>query len=134
MHTPPIDFFVELETQVWEALVRGDADADCALLTSDFVGVYATGFADRSMHAAQLVDGPTVDSYSITDTRLIRVSTTAVVLCYRANYCPVRDGRPGRGETMFVSSLWIEHDGQWLNGFSQDTHAASELDKSDPGS
>jgi hypothetical protein len=134
MREPPIDFFVALETQVWQALVRGDADADRALLTSDFVGVYATGFADRSMHAAQLADGPTVDSYSISDTRLVRVSATAVVLCYRADYRSVRDGRPGRDETMFVSSLWTEHDGQWLNGFSQDTHAASELGESDPGS
>jgi Domain of unknown function (DUF4440) len=134
MHTPPIDFFVELETQVWEALVRGDADADRALLTSDFVGVYATGFADRSMHAAQLVDGPSVASYSISDTRLIRVSAAAVVLCYRADYRPVRDRRPGGDETMFVSSLWTEHDAHWLNGFSQDTPAAPELDTSDPGS
>jgi Domain of unknown function (DUF4440) len=134
MDKPPIDFFVDLETQVWEALVRGDADADRALLTSDFVGVYATGFADRSVHAAQLVEGPTVDSYSISDTRLIRVSATAVVLCYRADYRPVRTGRPGGEETMFVSSLWTAPDGQWLNGFSQDTPAASQLDASDPGS
>jgi hypothetical protein len=120
----PIAFFVDLETQVWEALAHGDADADRALLTSDFLGVYTTGFANRSEHAAQLANGPTVATYAITDARLIRVSPTNVLLCYRADYRRMRDGRPGDEETMFISSLWTERDGRWLNSFSQDTPAA----------
>lgn len=118
------EFFVELESQVWDALVRGDADADRDLLASDFVGVYPTGFADRSDHANQLVDGPTVASYSITDARLIRVSDAAVMLCYRADYRRLRDGSPGSSETAYISSLWIECDGRWRNIFSQDTPAS----------
>jgi hypothetical protein len=120
----PIAFFVDLETQVWEALAHGDADADRALLTSDFLGVYTTGFANRSEHAAQLANGPTVATYAITDARLLRVSPTNVLLCYRADYRRMRDGRPGDEETMFISSLWTERDGRWLNSFSQDTPAA----------
>jgi hypothetical protein len=45
---------VELETMVWDALQRGDADADSRLLSDDFLGVYSSGFAGRSDHA-----GPT---------------------------------------------------------------------------
>ena len=124
MEEPGLDFFVALETQVWEALVNGDADADRALLTSDFVGVYTTGFADRSEHAAQLVNGPTMASYAIRESRLVRVSPTNVLLCYRADYAPIRDGRTAGEESMFISSLWTERDGRWLNSFSQDTPAA----------
>ena len=124
MHEHPVEFFVGLESEVWEALRRGDADADRALLTDDFVGVYETGFADRSEHAGELAHGPTVASYSIDEARLITVSPTAVMLCYRADYRPVRSGVPGDDATMFISSLWVERSGRWCNSFSQDTPAA----------
>jgi hypothetical protein len=125
----PMEFFVELESQVWNALSRGDADADHALLSSDFLGVYATGFADRSDHTDQLADGPTVASYSITNPRLIHVSDSAVLLCYRAE-CRARSGAD---ETMYISSLWTERDGRWLNTFSQDTLASAEPHSSQDG-
>src|SRR5690606_35782052 len=52
-------FFVGLESRVWDALARGDADADRELLAEDFVGVYPTGFATRAEHVGELADGPT---------------------------------------------------------------------------
>ena len=100
-------------------------DADRELLATDFVGVYTTGFADRSEHAGQLASGPTVASYSVTETRLIRVSETAVMLCYRADYRRVDSGGTGPAESMYVSSLWVERDGRWSNLFSQDTPTAT---------
>ena len=117
----PIEFFVDLESQVWDALVAGDAAADEALLTSDFAGVYPTGFADRAEHVGELAAGPTVAAYAINDARLIRVSASAVLLCYRADYRRVS----GPDETMYISSLWIERDGNWRNRFSQDTPAST---------
>jgi hypothetical protein len=119
---------LSLETQVWEALVRGDAVADEALLASDFVGLYPTGFANRSQHAGQLRDGPTMGSYSITDARVVDVSDSAALLCYRADYRPVRHGVSGDQETMYVSSLWCEIDGRWQNVFSQDTPALTSAE------
>jgi len=125
MYEDSVEFFVELESQVWDALAHGDASADRELLASDFVGVYATGFASRSDHADQLVDGPIVATYAISDPRLIRLTKSAVMLCYRAKYRRARRGLPGDEETMYVSSLWIERDGRWLNTFSQDTPGQS---------
>lgn len=123
MPEQPIEFFVALESQVWDALARGDADADRELLSSDFVGVYSTGFADRSDHVDEVVDGPTVASYSIADARLLRVAEAVVMLCYRADYRRAGRGASGDEETMYVSSLWAERDGRWWNTFSQDTSA-----------
>ena len=119
--TVPIEFFVDLESEVWDALATGDAAADEALLTSDFTGVYPTGFADRGEHAGELANGPTVASYSINDARLIRLAPSAVLLCYRADYRRVS----GSEATMYISSLWTEHDGTWRNVFSQDTPAST---------
>lgn len=122
MHDRGTDFFVDLESAVWDALVSGDADADRALLSDDFVGVFPTGFANRADHADELADGPSIASYAITDARLIDVSADAALLCYRADY-----RLPGHStaQVMFISSLWVRREGRWWNTFSQDTPAAS---------
>lgn len=123
MHDRDTQFFVDLESRVWDALANGDAAADRELLSDDFVGVYPTGFANRADHAGEVADGPSVLSYAITDARRIDVCADAVMLCYRAVY-----RRPGHNadEAMFVSSLWVNREGRWWNTFSQDTPAAAE--------
>lgn len=131
MPKPAIEFFLALETRVWDALASGDAAADLELLAPDFVGVYPTGFADRADHADELTDGPTVASYDLSDARLIRLSSSAVMLCYRADYRHLRRGVSGDVETMYVSSLWTEHEGGWQNVFSQDTPAAPPAARSE---
>ncbi|MEY2425941.1 MAG: hypothetical protein QOI61_1513 [Actinomycetota bacterium] len=123
MAQPSLEFIVQRESQVWDALVHGDAAADEAMLAPDFLGVYATGFADRATHAAQLVNGPTMASYEISAARMVTISDSAVLLCYRATYRPLLQGEAGAAATMYISSLWTESDGEWLNLFSQDTAA-----------
>lgn len=122
-----IEDFLRLETEVWRALVDGDGDADARLLSGDFLGVYPTGFADRSDHVSQLDDGPTVAAFQLSEERLLTLSTSVVLLAYRADF-----RRPGSAEAsdpqaMYVSSLWCRRDDRWVNVFSQDTPA------SDPG-
>ena len=111
---------LELETQVWEALRRGDAEADSRLLAEDFLGVYPTGFADRSDHAGELTDGPTVASYELHDAQIRTLSRDDVLLAYRADWHPIVDAEPGDRRSMFVSSLWSRRAGTWVNVFSQD--------------
>jgi hypothetical protein len=108
-----------LETKVWQALVDGDAEADGRLLADDFVGVYPTGFSGRGDHVAQLIAGPTVRTFELSQARMLEVSETARLLLYRAVYERVGDG--SHEESMYVSSLWCRRDGSWLNVFSQDT-------------
>lgn len=114
-----INEFVALETEVWQALVDGDAGADERLLADDFLGVYPTGFAVRDDHVGQLAAGFTVQHFALSDARLVEVSDAAYLLSYRAVY--QRAGRDRPEESMYVSSLWCRRDGHWLNTFSQDT-------------
>jgi hypothetical protein len=118
-----LDSFIQLETQVWDALRRGDAEADAALLAEDFLGVYASGFAGRSEHAGELANGPTVAEFELNEARLMVLSDRDVLLCYRADWRRSSAGSPAAKESMYVSSLWSKRSGQWLNVFSQDTAA-----------
>lgn len=114
---PTLDLLLGLERQVWEALRTGDAAADAALLSADFLGVYPSGFAGRAEHVAQIGDGPGLGRYSLSDARMIVVSDEAALLCYEAVYA-----RPGAAEArMLVSSLWMRRGGARVNVFSQDT-------------
>ena len=121
MNEHDIEQFLRLETEVWEALAKGDGEADARLLSDDFLGVYTVGFADRAAHIAQLADGPTVSEYSLSEGRLMVLADDMVLLAYRAEF-----RRPGEEapESVLISSIWQEREGRWVNIFSQDTPAA----------
>lgn len=121
MSDHPLDFFVRLETEVWETLVAGDPEVGRRLLSSDFLGVYPQGFEGRTEHAAHLADGPVMESYAIGDARVVELAADLVLLAYRADYRPVVDGEPGAPATMYISSIWCRRDDAWVNVFSQDT-------------
>ncbi len=100
--------------------------ADGAHLADDFVGLYPTGFADRSEHVGQLAGGPTVASFALDQVRLVPVAESAALLCYRASFRRPGASASGPAEVMYVSSLWCRRDGRWVNTFSQDTPASDE--------
>ncbi|MEW9918284.1 DUF4440 domain-containing protein [Marimonas sp. MJW-29] len=107
------------ERRVWQALVDGDATADAALLSADFLGVYADGFAGRADHTGQLASGPTILHFDLFEPRARPLGRDHALLSYRAAF-----RRPGRStEKMYVSSIWERRDGTWINIFSQDTPA-----------
>ena len=127
-----LNAFIELETEVWNALRRGDAEADTRLLAEDFLGVYPSGFADRSDHAGQLANGPTVAEFELHDPRLMVLSDNDALLASRADWRPLKAGKPGDGETMYVSSLWSRRSGRWVNVFSQDCPAENNERQDQP--
>jgi len=114
---------VALETQVWDALRRGDVGDDARLLAPDFVGVYPSGFACRADHAAQLDSGPTVGLFQLCDARMIDLTEDHAMLSYRAEFQRLFAGVAQPSESMYVSSLWSRRAGVWVNVFSQDTPA-----------
>jgi hypothetical protein len=118
---PDIAFFVALERRVWQALADGDIEADTDLLDPQFLGVYASGFASRGDHAAQLADGPSVADFSIHEARLLPFASNAVMLSYRASFTRPGKANVGSVQSMFVSSIWRQRGATWLNVFSQDT-------------
>jgi hypothetical protein len=120
-----IEDFLRLETEVWGALVGGDARADARLLSKDFLGVYPSGFADRSGHVGQLDDGPTVAEFELSEERLLALSDSVVLLSYRAAFRRPGSEEASEPEVMYVSSLWCHRNGRWVNVFSQDTPSSA---------
>jgi hypothetical protein len=104
-------------------LVTGDAHADRALLSADFLGVYPSGFANRDDHVGQFAEAPTMAEFKLSEERLRILTPDIVLLSYRADYV-----RPGaeEWEAMLISSLWERRVGAWINSFSQDTPVEQE--------
>ncbi len=113
--------FLQLEKEVWSALVSGDTIVDSQLLTDDFLGVYGCGFSGKSDHINQLKDGPIVADYEILEARIQVLSEDAILLSYLVNFTPCKDGEVGKSESMYVTSIWRQNKGVWKNSFSQDT-------------
>ena len=118
---PDTSFFVALERRVWQALVDGDVEADANLLDPGFLGVYASGFASREDHAAQLASGPSVKDFSIQEPRLLPLASDTYVLSYLAAFTRLGEGNISSVQTMYVSSIWWKRGANWVNVFSQDT-------------
>jgi len=118
MDTNKVNFFLELETKVWEALVSGDMQADASLLADDFLGVYSSGMAGKEEHAAQLEGGPTVADYALSDSRIMVLAEDIVLLTYLARWTRIANGKQ---EAMYITSIWKKTGQAWLNIFSQDT-------------
>jgi hypothetical protein len=126
-HKQDLAFFVELETRVWNALMRGDTAADESLLASSFLGVYGSGFASKQEHVRQLENGPTVESFSIEIPRLMELGPSIAVLSYRVLWSRPSNGQLQNKATMYVTSIWQKLGDVWLNVFSQDTPAQSDV-------
>ena len=121
MNAPDLSFFVALERRVWQALADGDAKSDAELLDPDFLGVYASGFATRDDHVAQLRDGPRVARFWIDAPRLLSLSPDAVLLSYRASFTRPGSAKAAAPQIFLVSSIWKQCGANWVNVFSQDT-------------
>jgi hypothetical protein len=113
-------FFLELESKVWDALVAGNIKADEELLADDFLGVYSSGIAGKEEHAAQLMEGPTVANYSLSDARIMILAEDTALLSYLARWTRIANGKQ---EAMYITSIWKKTNQLWLNIFSQDTKA-----------
>ena len=116
-----LNFFVELEREVWEALKNGDSEADARLLSDDFLGVYETGFSTKEEHVSKLLNGPLISEYQIKNPRLLCLGEKIVSLTYSAIMIPIGN-QHNRSHCLYhITSIWEHRDARWINIFSQDT-------------
>ena len=112
---------IKLEEKVWDALISGDKNADSKILADDFLGVYESGFEDKKDHIGQLSTGPTIENYVLSEFKMRDLCADTVLLSYKAHYSRKNNKTGSMQEIMYVSSIWQNREGSWLNIFSQDT-------------
>ncbi|MBB5830741.1 nuclear transport factor 2 family protein [Brachybacterium aquaticum] len=123
---PDLALLLALEEQVWQAQVRGDADAERELLSEDFVGVTPAGILDLAAHLGELDDGPITERFALSQARVLPIAPDAALLVYRAEHRAAGGaGRGAEAEVAFISSLWQRREGRWWNTFSQDVPAGT---------
>ena len=123
MESYNIEKFLQLEIEVWDALVTGDIEADIRLLADNFLGVYDNGFSGKNEHTSQLQNGPTVAHFNLSEAIIQVLSEKVVLLSYRADWVRFENASENNMESMYVTSIWKSSDGTWKNIFSQDTLA-----------
>ena len=100
---------------MWDALASGDAETDALLLADEFLGVYSSGFAEKVEHTNQLLAGPIMEWYKLSDARIKILADGVVLLAYRAHYARSKNNGENKQEVMYISSIWSFHSGVWKN-------------------
>lgn len=116
-----LNFFLELEVQVWEALKNGDENADSNLLSDDFLGVYETGLSSKEDHLELLRNGPIISCYEIGSSQLIQLGPEIASLTYSATATFLEDKEHDTQVLLYITSIWARRLNKWVNIFSQDT-------------
>ena len=116
-----LNFFLELEIQVWEALKNGDKNADSNLLSDDFLGVYETGLSSKEDHLELLRNGPIISCYEIGSSQLIQLGPQIASLTYSATATFIKNEEQDTRVLLYITSIWACRLNKWVNIFSQDT-------------
>ena len=107
--------------QVWEALKKGDVNADANLLSDDFLGVYEDGISSKEDHLEQLRNGPIISCYEIGSSQLVQLGPEIVSLTYSATTTFLKTEAQDTQILLYITSIWARRLNKWVNIFSQDT-------------
>ncbi|HXM24175.1 MAG TPA: nuclear transport factor 2 family protein [Terriglobales bacterium] len=109
------------EKQMLDLSARKDLEAYGRRLPDDALGVYSDGYASKA-DVLRAISGMSDLHYSMDDVRVIPVGNAAGLIVYRITQ-DWKEGGKKLARQYYVSSLWQNRDGKWLNPFWQETDA-----------
>jgi len=111
----------DLEKSAWEAYKNKQADAFKALMSKDYVGVYADGVKSLDAELADMAKTDLRD-YSLADVKVVFPHPKVAVMTYKATIQATSDGKDMSG-TYNSGSVWMREGGKWLGVFHTETKA-----------
>jgi RNA polymerase sigma factor (sigma-70 family) len=115
-----LDTLLALEKRVWEAAKKKDADTLRRLSTQDYVAILADGSQLTLNEFCMLFPLFEVQSYSLSDARVISLGPDAAILLYKSESQTVVLGEKEKHQTQH-SSTWVRRNGEWRNVCYQET-------------
>jgi hypothetical protein len=123
---------VGLENQILQGYVQKNREAVAHLIASDFQDVGEYGVWDKERSLQDIADPSSItQSLSMSRVRFSRLAPNVVVLTYRLDEIDIDNGMPV-SSTKYVSSIWLNRDGKWLNVLGHDTPTASSASSARP--
>ena len=105
----------------WDAFKKKDKKAYSDLLADDFEGVENDGEGTRNKtHAVNEIDASNIYNYSLAFFKLVPLAPDVAFVRYEITmeFPPKAQIRYSR---VYVSELWLKHDGQWKERHHQET-------------
>ena len=105
----------------WDAFKKKDKKAYSDLLADDFVAVEDDGEGERNkIHAVNEINASNIYNYSLAFFKLVPLAPDVAFVRYEITmeFPPKAQIRYSR---VYVSELWLKHDGQWKERHHQET-------------
>ena len=111
---------VERERQLYDTIKRKDWDAFARHLADDQIYVSSDGVHDRA-RTLEMVRGLDLAEITLTDARVVNVTSDLVVVTYTSRARGTFQGRPMQPDTLRESTAWVRRGGTWLAVYHQDS-------------
>jgi len=107
---------IALERQTNEAVNKKDVKMLEAIVPADSLIVTEKGIEDRAGFFKTFVDECTVKSFSMDNTKFVRLDKNTVMIAYKYTQDAICSGQPAPS-SLWISSLYSKRGGKWLNTF-----------------
>src|SRR5215472_10142304 len=105
---------VKHERAAFDAVKNKDKKTYADLMADEMTVISADeGMLDKTA-TLKSFDSETLSSYSLNDPKAIAVAPSVILLTYKLHIKTALAGKPHEGD-FFVSSLWVNRDGEWKN-------------------
>jgi hypothetical protein len=118
----PEQTVMQMERKQWDLAKRKDKTAAASLMAEDFVDVGESGVVNRTK-VLETFGQATINSFTLDQMQAVALAPTVVLVTYKATAQGSAQGHPLPSPT-YVSSVWVNRGGHWLNVLYHDTTAA----------
>lgn len=120
------DVLLAREKGLVEAIKQKDQSTLQAMLADEAYSVTVGGGRQTGSQTIDNLKAMTIDSYSISDVKTVKVSDRVGILTYKYTWSGSFKGTPVPKMSVFATSTWALRNGKWRSIFYQETPIANQ--------